>query len=445
MPEVGFEPTRPFGHALLRGASLPFLHSGSGANDSRDNPRPVAVDERIETIRELCSFENRLTGTDSERRAARRVAERLRAIGMRVDVEPTYVHPQMPLIHAVHCALGFAGSLVSIASPPVGFGIVLVASISMYLDVDARFYLLRRLFFRRASQNVIARFGASDAPARLLLCAHLDAARGGMAFNPRQARFAAALDARLPFAFGPFRVLFFALATLLPILGARLAGVDTTGLSVVQLFPTLVLLVGVFLLIDVQLSKVVPAANDNASGVATALALASNLRDEPASALDAWVVITGGEEALMEGMRSFLRSHRSELAEGETYVVNLDSVGAGMVRYTTSEGLAVGVPMGGRLGELCTAIATADRQNGKRFGAESLQWGFASDAVPAALAGYPATTITCLEPGAVLPPNYHQASDLPDAVDPDALSRAHDFTLELVRRLDADVARRAGG
>jgi Peptidase family M28 len=405
----------------------------------------VAADERIETIRELCSFENRLTGTDAERRAAKRVAERLRGLGMRVEVEPTYVHPQMPLIHAAHCALGFAGSLVSIASPPAGFAIVLVASISMYLDVDARFYLLRRLFFRRASQNVLARAGRTGAPARVLLCAHLDAARSGMAFSPRQTRLAATLDRNLPFAFGPFRVLFFALAFLLPILGARLAGVDTTGLSVVQLFPTLVLLVGVFLLVDVQLSKVVPAANDNASGVATALALAEGLQAEEPMALDVWVVVTGGEEALMEGMRAFIRAHREQLGEGETYVVNLDSVGAGAVRYTTSEGLAVGLPMGGRLGELCTAIATADRQDGRRFGAEELHWGYASDAVPAALAGYPATTITCLEPGEILPANYHRAGDVPSAIDPDALARAHDFTLELVRRLDADVARRLAG
>ncbi len=34
MPEVGFEPTRPKGHGILSAASLPFLHSGQGRNDS---------------------------------------------------------------------------------------------------------------------------------------------------------------------------------------------------------------------------------------------------------------------------------------------------------------------------------------------------------------------------------------------------------------------------
>ena len=69
-------------------------------------------------------------------------------------------------MHAVHCLLAFAGSLVAVSIPPLGFGLVLVAATSMYLDLNYRFYLVRRLFFRRASQNVISRGGRPDAPAR---------------------------------------------------------------------------------------------------------------------------------------------------------------------------------------------------------------------------------------------------------------------------------------
>ena len=124
---------------------------------SRDNPRPVAVDERIQTIRELCSFENRLAGTDSERRAANRLAERLRARGRRVDVEPIYVHPQMPLVQALHCAARLRRQPRRDPLALAGFALVLLAATSMYFDLNARLYLFRRLFFRRASQNVVAR------------------------------------------------------------------------------------------------------------------------------------------------------------------------------------------------------------------------------------------------------------------------------------------------
>src|SRR5688500_14678592 len=111
----------------------------------------------IDDVRELCSFEGRLAGTDAGRRAANRLAERLRQTAHRVDVEPTYVHPQWALIHALHTALGFAGSLLSIPLPAVGFALILLSATSLYFDANTRFYLLRRLFFRRASQNVVAR------------------------------------------------------------------------------------------------------------------------------------------------------------------------------------------------------------------------------------------------------------------------------------------------
>src|SRR5204863_3976717 len=138
----------------------------------------------MEVIRELCSFEGRLAGTDAERRAANWLAKRLRDRGRRAEVEPTYVHPQYGLVHAAHCALGFAGSLVAIAQPAVGFAIVLATALSMYLDLNARFYLLRRLFFRRASQNVVSPGNRPAAHARLFLTAHYDAARTGAFFEP---------------------------------------------------------------------------------------------------------------------------------------------------------------------------------------------------------------------------------------------------------------------
>src|SRR5262245_11833706 len=88
-------------------ARLRLLSAGGGAA-GRDNPRPVNADARGELIRDRCSFRGRLAGTDAERRAAGWLAATIRARGRRVDVEPTYVHPQAPLVEAAHCALGFA-------------------------------------------------------------------------------------------------------------------------------------------------------------------------------------------------------------------------------------------------------------------------------------------------------------------------------------------------
>jgi peptidase M28-like protein len=399
----------------------------------------VDVEARMEVVRRLCSFEPRRAGSDAERRAANWLADQLRALGRRAEIEPTYVHPQAALVHAAHCALAVAGSVASVPSPPIGFALVLVAATSMYLDLNGRLYLLRRLFFRRASQNVVSPGSHPDAPARLLICAHYDAAQSGWAFGPSRIRLADRLGRALGLPVGPSRVLFWSLTLLLPILGARLAGVDNSFLSILQLFPTLVLLVGAFALGEIAVSKVVPGANDNASGVATALALAAELGERPPRNLDVWVVLSGGQECLMEGMRGFVRSHRKELDPTATFFVNLEAVGAGELRYTVAEGLAVGFDMDRRVVELCEAIATADREAERRFDAEPLRWGYASDALPLRLARYPGTTITATAPGTGVAVNYHLPSDAPDALDPAALERAHGFALALFGQLDQEV------
>jgi acetylornithine deacetylase/succinyl-diaminopimelate desuccinylase-like protein len=399
------------------------------------------VAARMQVIRELCSFDGRLAGTDAERRAANRLAERLRESGRAVEVEPTYVHPHYGLVHAVHCLLGIAGSLVAVAVPALGFGLVLFAATSMYLDLNYRLYLVRSLFFRRASQNVVARGRADDAPARLVVTAHYDAARTGAVFSAKRARRSARLAARYPW-LGPFRILFWSLALLLPVLGARMAGADSDAIAALQLPQTLVLLVGLFALVDIELSAVVPAANDNASGVATALALGAELQARAPENLETWIVLPGAEECLQEGTRAFVRAHREELAQRPTHFLNLDTVGHGDVRFQTAGGWVISYAMDRRLVELAAAIADADAERDERHRARPLAHALAGDEMPPRLAGFPAISITCTGDDGYVP-HYHLPSDTPENVDGEALERAHGFALELIRQLDRDVGRRS--
>ena len=394
--------------------------------------------EHMQVIRRLCSFERRRAGTDAERRAASYLADRLREGGREAEIEPTYVHPQFALVHAVHCGLGIAASIVALRAPAVGFAIVLLTALAMYLDLNTRFYLVRSLFFRRASQNVVSRGGRREAPVRVVLCAHYDAGRTGRVFAPRTVQRAGRIQRRLPVPIGPFRIAFWSLAALLPILGARMAGIDEVWLSAVQVVPTLVLVVAVFALVDVALSDVVPGANDNASGVATVLELARELDRERPENLDVWVALTGAEECLEEGMRSFVRSHRDELPRESTYFISVDAVGYGGVRYETGAGWAITLPMSPRLVELCEAIA----DEGDGLAARPLKRGLAGDSIAARVRRYPATTITCTTEIDFLP-GLHTFDDVPENLQPEALERAHEFTLALVRLLDRDVGRRS--
>lgn len=394
----------------------------------------------MEIIRELTSFEGRLAGTDAERRAAERLAERLRDLGRRAETEPTYVHPQYALVHAAHCLLGFAGSLVSVSVPALGFALVLVAATSMYLDLNYRVYMIRSLFFRRASQNVVSPGKRPSAPARLVICAHLDTARSGAVFAPKRAQRAARIAKRSPIPIGPFRILFWSLAAMIPLLGLRMAGIDAQTIAVLQLLPTLVLLIGLFALVEIELSDVVPGANDNGSGVATVISLANELADEPPKNLDVWVVLDGGEECQQEGMRAFVRARRKRFERESTFFLAISSVGQGDVRFETSAGWVVSYDMDRRLVELCKAIADADAEGEQRFNAAPIASGLGGDSVPPRRAGYRSIGITCQDANGYVA-HRHLPGDTPEKVNHAALDRAHGFALELIRRLDDDLGR----
>ena len=401
----------------------------------------------MDVIRELCSFEGRLAGTDAERRARELARRRGCAIaGGAAEVEPTYVHPRYGLVHAAHCALGFAGSLVAIIQPAIGFAIVLV---DRRLDVPrpelpllpaAPAVLPPRLAERRLARRAPRR------PRPRLPRAPTTTRREPAPSSIRsESRGGARLARRLPLPLGPFRILFWSLALLLPILGARMAGVDSGLISLLQLIPTLILLVGVFLLIDIELSDVVPGANDNASGVATVLSLAEELGANPPANLDVWVLLTGAEECLQEGMRSFVRAHRGELDRETTYFVNVDTVGRGDVRFETGAGWVVSYQLDRRL----VRALRRDRDRrprglGNRYQARPLVHGLAGDSMPASHRGLPARRrspadrTTCTTSPATTP-----STTLPSTSTRRALDRAHGFALELVRALDRDVGRRA--
>src|SRR5215204_2962682 len=390
----------------------------------------------MEVIRELCSFEGRGPGTDAERRAANALAGRLRGMGRRADIEPFYAHPQYAVVHLIHAALGIAGSLLATVQPAVGFGLALLVAVSTYLDLNTRLYLVRSLLFRRVSQNVVAAGNRPETPARLILMAHYDAARTGYVFSKASKRIRR-LPERVRLGLGPFRLFFWlGLAPLLPILGARMAGVDATWLSAMQAIPTIVLIVAAFLLIDIALSDIVPGAYDNASGVAAVLSAAEELTADPPHNLDVWIVLTGAEESFCEGSRAFVRAHRKGFDRENTAFVNLDSVSYGDLAYEVSQGAVISLNHEPQLIELCEALSGAGAGE-----ALPIRHPLLDDALPPRVRRLRSITIRTTDADGNLAPWYHTHEDVPARVDGEALTRATEFVVSLARLLDREAGR----
>jgi hypothetical protein len=393
--------------------------------------------DALREIEALVGFEGRWPGTDAERRAARHLEERLRALGRDAEIEPTSVWPNWPITHAIHALLAIVGSVLSVTAPFPAALLVLFAAISAFGDLTGSFYLVRRLTGRRASQNVVSREDSRKS-GTLILSAHYDAARSGAIFSSRASERRAVLGKLIRRPVGPFEPFFWSIMVVLVCVGLRLFEIEALALTIVQFIPTVVLIVSVPLLIDVALSGIVPGASDNASGVATVLRLAERFGGELED-FDVWVVFPGAEEALLLGMRSFVRRHRKRLDATRTIFLNVDIAGNGTVRWMTKEGLVFAYPYHPALIELCEQIAEEEVDyEDDRFGARAMVSRQATDALAARTAGFPAMTITCRN-ALDYPPHYHQHTDTPANVDPEALERAYGFCCELIERIDERI------
>ena len=382
--------------------------------------------EAMREIEALVSFEGRWPGTDAERRASQHLEQRLQELGRDTEIEPTSIYPNYPITHALHALIGIVGSVLSVYTPAVGAALVLFAAVSTFGDLTGSFFLVRRLTGRRASQNVTST-ESGDKAGIVVLTAHYDAARTGTVFSARAVERRATLGKLIRRGIGPFEPFFWALFVILVCTVLRLVGFEGTAFTIVQFIPTVVLIASIPLLIDIALSDVVPGANDNASGVATVLRLADRYGGR-LEHFDVWVVFPGAEEALLLGMRDWMRAHKRELDPERTVFLNVDIAGNGTVRWIEREGFVVAMRYHPTLVGLCEEIGDGRGMTSRN----------ATDALTARAAGFPAITITARN-ALDYAPNWHQPTDTPDRLDPDALERTYAFCCELLERLDDSI------
>ena len=388
-----------------------------------------------EEIQALVEDGGRRAGSDAERRAAGHVEERLAGMGREVEVESTEIYPRWATVHLIHAFVALLGSLASVALPAVGFGVVLLATLSAFGDATGLFRPLRRLTGRRASQNVFSPEG-EDRDGQIVLVAHIDSSRGGLVFSRGLQERLAVLSDRIKRPIGPFVPFMAALLLLLVCCAIRLLGMQGSALTVVQLVPTVGMLIVIFVLLDAGVADPVPGANDNASGVATVLSLAERFGGQ-LEHFGVWVLITGGQESFGLGMKAFLKRHKDDLDKERTVFINVDEVGAGTVRYGAKEGVLLPGKSHPQLFQIAEQIAEDDGEDGS-FSARPLAMRTATDASIARSAGFPAITVACRNKVGYVP-HHHQKSDTIDNIDDEALERAHGFTAELIQRLDAEI------
>jgi len=351
-----------------------------------------------------------------ERASATWLAGRLRETGAQdVRVRPYRYQGTYAWAQALHAVAGIVG-------PPA---LAVAAAVSLELDVSGRNQWLRRLLPKGVGANVTARVAArGERRATLVLVAHHDAARTGTVWRRELMEAGAARRLRRR-VIDPF-VAPVALALLLA--AAPRAGVRRAGRAL--------LVVALAALADVGTSRTVPGASDNATGVAAVLELARRFAADPLDGVEIVIVLPGSEEAGMGGMRAFLREHGAALPRATTFVLGLDTLGAGSPIVLTSEG---GILPHRYREQDVARVEEAARAAGL---AAPQRWriGAWTDPILAVFAGLPTASVLSIGPKGIYP-NYHRPTDVPEHVDWASVDACVAIAAAVAQRLTALSAR----
>jgi hypothetical protein len=389
----------------------------------------------LETIRGLAAFKRRGPGTEAERRAARWLAGELVAQRLRVRIETFWCRPNWAMAHAWHVALALVGSLLSTSNPTIGAILLAIALGSIVSDEITGFSLGRRLTPEHASQNVVATAAvatpdATGAETPLIITANYDAGRTALVYRDTMRRAAAGLrNLAGPAALGWLAWLAIATAWLLAIAIVRTSPHgSSTALGLIQLPPTVALVVGLALLLEAAGAPYGPAANDNASGISVATALTEALAQTPPDNLALELVLAGAGNGGEIGIRRYLRSRRRQLRRANAIVIGIAPSGSGHLRYWQSDGRLLPLGYARPLQELAANLpgATPHRDRG------------ATPAQPARARGLAAIAIGCQDDQG-LAPRSHQAKDTETTVDEATLARAVNLTLQLIDAINASL------
>ena len=375
----------------------------------------------------------RLPGTGKERRAAHYVMQRMRDLGIAAGLLPVKTAPSfIPIYFSIFAIISVAVPLVAV-SRFLGLLISVFGGGLLVLELINR-PLLSGLFATRRSHNVLGIIpaGVNDEigePARrVILTAHIDTGRGGLLWHRSLLR--------------SFRVVVLVVlgcALAVPIVLLAYTIRQTAAIWIIAWVLMAILLLGAILMAESEWRGVpLAGANDNASGIAVLLAIASALRQSHLTHVETWFLFTTGEEAGLVGMNRFL--DQNTFNPNSTYFVTVDHVGSGQIHFTRGEGLIRSRRSSAPLVRLISDIASHHPEWKVTSEVHRL---LPTDQYAALSAGYQAVTILGLDENSVLP-HWHQSTDTQDRVSPETMQIAADLTLALVRRLDLEVRDRGG-
>lgn len=361
--------------------------------------------------------------TAAERRAGDYVHSRFEGRGLRTETQEFSCIDTYSYLYIVYLAAVAACGYLSRWFPYYVAPFAVLLAVLFAFDLET-FPLVSRLFPRKKSRNVVARTGGEGEKVSLVVVAHYDSARAAISFHPRLVG-----SFRLSFSMmigGVFLTAALALANM--VIRAVDGGVNQ-GVWVAAAVVSTYLLFPLVIMLHREIAMdYTPGANDNASGVATMLAVMDKVSEEESGMPGVMFVATGAEEVGTAGMLEFLKRYGGEVRDA--LIVNLDNLGTGHVCYIDRERMLLPHRSSPVLLWLSGRVAAAKSFPVWRAGYRLLS----TDATPALARGYQAMSVMAFDDEGRLP-NWHWETDTVDMIEIENLETARGFLWNLARRI----------
>lgn len=379
---------------------------------------------------------DRPSASPGEHEAARWIAAQLAEFGCSVRIEEERAHGGYWFPLGVPNALAGAAGLLArrggAANRALAAALGAFAAAAIWDDVGGgRLWFRRRFLPSRPTWNVVAETGDPRAERTLVLVAHHDAAHWGLLFHPGV----------LPLVDRVFPGLLHRTNTSPPLMAPVIAGPLLVALGALAgrrrplATGTVLALGSAATFAEIGARNAVPGANDNLTGVATLIGLATELAERPLEGLRVLLVSTGSEEGFMEGMQAFARRHFPALPPERTHVVCVDTVGSPHLTLIEGEGM---LRMRDYPDDFKALVSDCAREASVELG-RGLRLRNATDGLIALRAGYPTVALGSVTELKV-PANYHWPTDTPENVDHDTVGDAVTLCTAIARRLAATYA-----
>lgn len=390
---------------------------------------PLPAEDTLREIVSTLAAVDRAATSAGEAEAARWIAGRLEAHGVRATIDEEPARDSYAATCSKLCATGAAGGVLALLGARRAGAVLGAAGVAGLIDEACNGPRVVRgaLMQPGTTTNVVGLAGDLDAERTIVVMSHHDAAPTGRIFDPSfqkwlgetfptiVERVDTALPIWWPVMGGPALVAAGSISRRrgMIVAGAALAAAAAAGFA------------------DIARSPHVPGANDNLTAVASIIAIAEALGERPVKGLRVMLVSCGAEETLQEGMRKFAARHLAPLDRDKTWVLNLDTVGSPRLAMLEGEGPLVMEDYPRK--EFRDLVAASAQAAGIRL-RRGLRARSSTDSVIAARMGFPTATLVSVDRNKALS-NYHLMSDTAENVDYATTARAAALAECVIRNL----------